>query len=31
MATINGTTAYNSHKAGWVEGPLNPTLLARIL
>lgn len=26
MATINGTIAYDSHNAGWLEGPLNPTM-----
>jgi hypothetical protein len=26
MATINGTTAYDSHNAGWLQGPLNPTM-----
>ena len=31
MATINGTIAYDSHNAGRLEGPLNLTLLARIV
>ena len=31
MTTINGTTAYDSHNSGWLEGPLNLTLLARIV
>jgi hypothetical protein len=26
MPTINGTTAYDSHNSGWLEGPLNPTM-----
>ncbi len=26
MTTINGTTAYDSHNSGWLQGPLNPTL-----
>ena len=26
MTTINGTTAYDSHNTGWLEGPLNPTM-----
>ena len=26
MATINGTTAYDSHNSGWLQGPLNPTM-----
>ncbi len=26
MTTINGTTAYDSHNSGWLEGPLNPTM-----
>ena len=26
MTTINGTTAYDSHNSGWLQGPLNPTM-----
>jgi hypothetical protein len=26
MTTINGTIAYDSHNAGWLQGPLNPTM-----
>ncbi len=26
MPTINGTTAYDSHNSGWLQGPLNPTM-----
>ena len=26
MTTVNGIVAYDSHNAGWLEGPLNPTM-----